>query len=246
MRRIIRGGLRAAGLCIALFALMYAEPIVATTTKSQNYEAIEAEFGSGAALETCSGSYCAKATLSIGGGDSSSQSYSVDFGPLTDDDEPVLQMVLEPGESNLGDLQIDRTATRTMILKVRSHLAGGYIVQVTGNTPRYNDYYLAAPIEPTPSLVGTEQFGINLVANSEPQVGVNPVQLPSEQEIKGVVLPRYAVPNMFAYTNGDPVARMDSESSLVRYTISMIVNVSGTTPAGHFSGDFSTIVTPVF
>lgn len=32
----------------------------------------------------------------------------------------------------------------------------------------------AAPVMPTASSVGTEQFGINVVANTSPAVGANP------------------------------------------------------------------------
>lgn len=235
------------GLFVALFAYIYAQPVMATTSKSQNYEASETEFGAGAALETCSGSFCARATIgSTVAGESASANYSADFGPITDDSEPALELIVEPGESNLGNLDMDRTATRTMILNVRSHLAGGYIVQILGNTPKYEDYHLAAPTEPTPSQKGTEQFGLNVVANTDPEVGADPRLMPADEVLRGVVLQKYSTPNLFAYTNGDPVARVDTESSQIRYTISMIVNVAGTTPAGHYSGDFSAIVTPVF
>ena len=155
--------------------------------------------------------------------------------------------MIEPGEADLGKLDIDRTATRTMLLHVRSHLAGGYTVQVTGNPPQFEGYSLATPIESIASLTGTEQFAINVVANNTPDVGADPVSTDGEEKpVQGIVLPKYGTPNEFAYINGDIVARTASESSQIKYTVSMIVNVSGNTPAGHYSGDFSALVTPVF
>lgn len=248
MRRIALGSWIISGLLVALFVVASSSSVLAETTTSPNYEASETEFGAGAALETCSGQYCASATIGAMGGESSSANFSASFSQLeADDEEPLLELMIEPGESNLGKLDIDRTATRTMIVHVRSHFAGGYTVQVTGSPPKYEGYTLATPIEPIASLVGTEQFAINVVANSTPNVGKNPVSTSGEEEpVSGVVLPKYATPNEFAYVNGDIVARTESESSQIKYTVSMIVNVSGNTPAGHYSGDFSAVVTPVF
>jgi len=85
------------------------------------------------------------------------------------------------------------------------------------------------------------------VANTTPDVGADPVSTSGEEEpVTGVVLPKYGTPNEFAYVNGDIVAQTNTESSQIKYTVSMIVNVSGNTPAGHYSGDFSALVTPVF
>lgn len=233
---------------MALFVVTGASTVLAQTTTSPNYEASETEFGAGAALETCSGQYCASASIGSIGGESSSANFSASFSQLTeDDDDPLLELMIEPGESNLGKLDVDRTATRTMLLHVRSHLAGGYTVQVTGNPPQFEGYTLATPIEPIASLAGTEQFAINVVANNAPDIGDNPVSTDGEEEpVEGAVLPKYGTQNEFAYINGDIVAQTASESSQIKYTVSMIVNVSGNTPAGHYSGDFSAIVTPVF
>ncbi len=232
---------------MALFVVSYAPAVLATTTTSPNYEASEAEFGAGAALETCSGQYCAQASIGSIGGETSSASFTAAFSELADDDvEPLLEVMIEPGDSNLGKLDTDRTATRTMLLHVNSHFAGGYTVQVTGDPPSYEGYTLATPVESIASIQGTEQFAINAVANTVPEVGNEPLSIPDDEPVTGVILPGYGTANMFAYSNGDVVARTDMESSKIRYTISMIVNVSGSTPAGHYSGDFSALVTPVF
>ena len=248
MWKITRGSWITSSLLVALFVVSSTTSVFAVTTNSPNYEASETEFGAGAALEACSGQYCASASIGAIGGESSSANFTAAFSQLTeDDDEPLLELMIEPGEADLGKLDIDRTATRTMLLHVRSHLAGGYTVQVTGNPPKFEGYSLATPIEPVASLTGTEQFAINVVANNTPDVGADPLSTDGEEEpVPGVVLPKYGTPNEFVYINGDIVARTASESSQIKYTVSMIVNVSGNTPAGHYSGDFSALVTPVF
>lgn len=232
---------------VACFAFATTTSVFATTSTSPNYEASETEFGAGAALETCSGQYCAHATIGAIGGESSSPNFTAAFSTLPEgDEEPLLELMIEPGEAKLGQMDIDRTATRTMLVHVRSHFAGGYTMQVTGNPPRFEDYTLASPTEPTASLQGTEQFAINAVANTVPTVGDDPKSTLDDEQALGVVLPKYGMPNMFAYSNGDTVAHSTSQSSQIRYTISMIINVAGTTPAGHYSGDFSAFITPDF
>ena len=51
---------------------------------------------------------------------------------------------------------------------------------------------------------------------------------------------------MFKYANGDAVARSTVETGRTDYTISMVINVSSATPAGHYSADYSAIVVPRF
>lgn len=234
-------------LCMALFAVAATTTVLATTATSPNYEASETEFGAGAALEACSGQYCASATIGAIGGESSSEHFSAAFStPAEGDEEPLLELMVEPGEAHLGQLGTDRTATRTMLLHVNSYLAGGYTLQVTGVPPHFNDYTLASPLQPTASSKGSEQFAINAVANTDPEIGTDPTSISDSTTVPGVVLPNYGMPNKFMYINGDTVARSTTESSKIRYTISMIVNVAGTTPAGHYAGDFSAMVTPDF
>lgn len=247
MRRYRQRNWAMLALLTACLVLAGSVPVLAATTRSDNYEASEAEFGAGAALDTCSGQYCAHATIGdISGVDGSSSTYSAAFGPLGSDGEPMLEVMIEPGNANLGILGTDATATRTMVLHVRSHLAGGYLVQISGDPPSYSGHTLAAPSVATASSKGTEQFALNAVANSEPEVGEDPVLVLSDEPLLDVIQPKYATPNAFAYISGDVIAQTLSESSQIRYTISMIVNVAGSTPAGHYSGDFSAIVTPVF
>lgn len=248
MRKFIKGKVLRTSLMTALFAIVSSLPVYATTTTSPHYEASETEFGAGAAIDSCSGQYCAQATIGAIGGESSSANFTASFSQLPGDNEdPLLEIMIQPGEANLGKLDIDRTATRTMLIHVNSHFAGGYTLQVTGAPPSYEGYTLATPIEPIASKAGSEQFGINVAANSDPRIGAEPVSTNGEEKpVSGVVLPKYNVPNMFSYINGDIVAQTGTESSQIKYTVSMIVNVAGSTPAGHYAGDFSAIVTPVF
>ena len=133
-----------------------------------------------------------------------------------------------------------------MIVKVRNYLSGGYIMQIVGNTPNYGNYFLDAMENGGASSPGTEQFALNLAANTSPTVGASAVQVPSEEFAFGIVEPGYDTPNIFKYNSGDVVARSLSETGRTDYTISMIVNVASSTPSGRYSGDFAVVIIPAF
>jgi len=216
-------------------------------SSSPNYQVTETEFGATSANETCSGQYCARASIGdvTGGSDSKSSGSSATFGSITSD-EPLLEVIVDPGESNLGTLTTEQTATKTMVVRIRNYLSNGYVLQITGNAPKYGNHTLATPSTPTASDPGTEQFALNAADNSTPNVGASPVQVPSNEFSFGEVEDDYKTANLFQYISGDVVARSTQASGQTDYTISMIVNISNATPAGHYSGDFSAVVIPFY
>lgn len=215
--------------------------------QSTNYQIEEPEFGAGAALESCSGQYCAQASIGeLNAGSGSSPQRTVDFGSVPDSEEPMLEVIVEGGQSDLGVLTTDKTASKTMMVKIRNYLSDGYTLHIIGQAPRYDDYFLKTPTEPITSAPGSEQFALNAVANTVPELGANPTQVPSSEMSFGYVMPDYLTPNLFMYSSGDVIARSESQSGRTDYTISMIVNVADSTPAGHFATDFSAVVIPVF
>lgn len=167
------------------------------------------------------------------------------FAPM-EGSEPRIEVIVEPGNSNLGNLTAEQTATKTTIVRVSNYLTGGYMLQIVGSPPKFGNHTLSTPGSPATSQAGVEQFGINVVANSSPSVGTNPVQVPGDSIAFGTATADYATPNRFKFTSGDVVARSQAESGRTDYTISMIINVSNTTPAGHYSGDFAAVLIPDF
>lgn len=234
--------LLAVGLLLGLTNLALAVP-----ARSPNFEITEPEFGAGAALETCSGEYCARASIGdIGGGTANNASTTAEFEPVESASHPLLEVIIEEQEANLGVLSTDTTASKTTLIKIRSYLSEGYTLQIVGQPPRYADHSLATASSPTTSRPGTEQFGINLVANTDPAVGANPTQVPSGEFSFGYVEADYLTSNQFMYDDGAVVARSQSESGRTDYTLSMIVNVADSTPAGHYQAEFAAVVIPVF
>jgi hypothetical protein len=234
-------------LAAVLIVNAYTNTASAITAESDNYQVTESEFGVISPTQSCSGQYCAKASIGdmTSGGKSKNVTSTATFGPLTQG-EPSLDVIVDPGESNLGILSSSQTASKTTTVSVRSYLSGGYMLQVTGSPPKYKDHTLNTPSTPTASFPGTEQFAINLVENTDPDIGAGPEQIPDNLTSFGTVEPNYETTNRFKYTSGDVVAKSTRESGHTKYTISMIINISNETPAGHFSGDFSAIAIPIF
>jgi hypothetical protein len=219
---------------------------MAVTSSSSNYQVTETQFTSGTAVQSCSGSYCAKVSIGDAAvGDAASADNTAKFGSITNSD-PLLEVIVEAGQSNLGTLTTETTATKTTTVKIRNYLSGGYVLQIIGDPPKYNGHALSTSSTPVQSVPGTEQFGINAVANTNPRVGADLVQVPDEKTSFGSVYDNYKSPNLFMFTSGDNIAHSTSSSGETDYTISMIVNISNGTPAGHYSGDFSAVVIPVY
>lgn len=240
---------RTAIVAVCVLGMMVAGTASAATPEtasSPNYKATEVQFGAGASVNDCSGNYCAN--MSVGdtaAGLMESSNFRARAGGATTS-EPLLEVAASGGFANLGTLDPARTATLSMAVSVRSYLTGGYVVQITGNPPSDGTHQLARLEEPAFSTSGVEQFGINLVANASPRVGVDPVQVPSGDISFGQVADSYALPDKFMYKDGDIVAYSKTDSGRTDYTISMILNISNATPKGWYASVFSAVVAPVY
>ena len=242
-RSLVKG--RAALLAVSIFgvAFLTVHSAFAVTSSSPNYQLTESEFSGGAVSEGCSDQYCAQATI----GDSSrTVGRSSAAFDEKEGDEPVLEVIIDPGESNLGILTTEHTATKTTMIRVRNNLSEGYIVQLMGDAPKFGKHSLKTSPSPQPSTAGTEQFGINVVANTTPLIGASPAQVPGGQGIFGSAADGYNTANMFKYVSGDIIARSAQPSGRTDYTVSMVVNISNNTPAGKYTGDFAAVVIPTY
>lgn len=216
----------------------------ALTSSSSNYQILETQFGS--TDKSCSGQYCAQASIGEVSDGKSSTAGTATFEDITNN-EPFLDMIVEAGDSNLGVLTTQTTATKITAIKVRSYLiSGGYSLQIIGNSPKYGSHSLATPSVPTVSTPGVEMFGINVVLNTTPAVGASAVQVPAGQQIFGVVNDNYKTPNQFMYQSEAVIAHGQTDSGRTDYTVSMVVNISNATPAGRYTGDFTAMLVPAY
>lgn len=228
-----------------LLAMGFAGTAAADQSSSAHYKVSETQFNAGS-TQGCSGNvYCAQ--HSVGDtvdGSARSANFSAQFGFIISD-IPVLEVSTVTNTEDMGVLDTDKTGIAEASVGVRSYLSNGYIIQVTGPPPSQGSHSLTASTTPTLSTQNTEQFGINLVANTTPAVGADPVQDGSDFT-HGVVTTNYNQPNKYMYKDGDIVAESTSSTGQTIYTVSFIANITNVTPAGQYKGDFSAVVVPLY
>lgn len=233
------------GLAVAI-CLGLTGTAVAETSSSAHYMVNETQFGSGSSLQNCSQNYCAKTSAGdTTVGNASSANYSAQFGANTTD-EPLLEIIVEGGDHDMGVLDSSHTGTAVSTIKIRNYLSGGYTLHITGAAPSQGTHSLTRLATPSTSHQGAEQFGINLANNTEPDIGADPLQVPDNTFSFGQVNSDYSQADLYTYDDGAAVAHSDKSSGETDYTISMLINVSNVTPGGRYSGTYSAVVVPVF
>lgn len=216
---------------------------------SSSYGVSETFFGSGGELNACSSSYCAKQSAGeLTAGNTSSTNYQAQAGFNTNREPWIGVSIVGSPVADLGVLNVGATKSASVQFKVSSYLSSGYQVQINGTSPTYNGHSLTA-MTGTAATPGTEQFGMNLVANTSPTVGSDPAQdpnYPAQPFGFGAVSTGYDTPNIFKFNSGDVVANSAQSSSYTLYTISYVANITPITPAGEYNGYQSVVATATF
>lgn len=232
-------------LAILLLACVICWPTQGTATSSPNYK-ISEDFvgGNGGAA----GSTNFQAQDTFGGavmGDTASDSFRTQSGSPTTND-PNLTFAVNSASVNLGDLSTSMTKTGTATFSVQNYTSYGYAVRVLGSPPSNTTHSLTAMSTSAASAPGTEQFGINVVANTSPTTfGANPVQVPSGAGF-GAAATLYNVTNMFRFVPGDVIASAPKSSGQTNYTISYVANIAQSTPGGSYETNHTLICTGTY
>lgn len=133
--------------------------------------------------------------------------------------------------TDMGDLGADSTLTAQSQMAVGTNATGGFAITANGSPPAAGTNVINAPTVPTTSAHGTNQFGINLVANNQPIVGSDP----EGTWANAVASPDYSIPNKYKYVDGDVVAFSPNVSLMKKFTVSYILNSSPNLRAGVYS-----------
>jgi len=223
---------------------------------SSNYSVDQVNFGGGTQLHACSSSYCSDQTAGdLTVGNTKSSSYQANTGSQTARNE-YLQLIVNATNIDTGGLSTSTPTTATATFSVKSYLAGGYVV-VNASPPPQNGggHTMATSTTAVASTAGTEQFGINVVANTTAcgapaNYGANPVQVPSGSFSFGQAANGYNTCGQYKYAytaaNGNIIASSLSSSGETDYTISYIFNISPTTPAGTYTMNHVLVATSTF
>lgn len=231
---------------------------------STNYQAEETYFGIGANQDSASANY--RSSQSVGGptvGGAESTNYDTGTGFLTPQ-EPFLEMVVLSSNVDLGILSPGVTSYVAAqggacgcSFSVRTYLSGAYTVKtITAGPTNEVGYPLANKTTQGAPIVGTEEFGMNVVANTSPATfGANPSNRPDDSFADGEagsgLSGDYATPNQFKYVPGDTIAHSAKTSGRqavgqTNYTISYIANVSSLTKAGAYTFKQDLVVVPTY
>lgn len=255
------GGARTSALVLAIglsiswgITIMPAQ-VWAQQSSSTNYSVDQAFFGNGGQLgvsgDGCSTNYCAKSAAGeMGVGNVSSTNYQAQPGHNVDREISLEVVVNNPScpdygstNVNLGYLTTSAAAKAAVNFSVKAYLSGGYVVRTVGTPPTYASKTLNALTTGGASSPGTEQFGINLRANTTPSVGSDPSSLPDNSFGYGVAASGYNTVNTFRYNNGEIIASSPKSSGATCFTMSYLYNVSGLTPAGEYKFAQSIVAT---
>ncbi len=235
-------------LAIVFGSLLYVVPAQrGLALNSNNYRIDEDSVGGGGGINATSPNYQSQDNIGqLGVGDSASATKRTQSGAVTTND-PGLSFILNSSSVALGSLSTSLTRTDTTTFSVLNYTSYGYIVQTLGSPPNNGAYTLAGMPTTTTSSVGTEQFGINLVANTSPiTYGANPVQNPSTSFSYGAAASGYNSANNYRYVSGETIATATQSSGKTDYTMSYIANIGINTPAGSYSGKQTLVVTGTY
>lgn len=229
-------------------ALLIVQPVFGQAS-SPNYSIEESFVGPGGLIDATSPNYQARASLGDTGiGNSASANFQI-YGGYTTTSEEYLEFVVTAADIDLGVLTDSSTGTGNGTFYVRSYLAQGYVVTTPSEPPTNGSGNTLEPMAAQgASTQGTEQFGINLVANTSPTTfGADPVQVPDSSFSFGFVDNDYNDTNQYRYVVGDIIAQSNSSSGQTTYTISYIANINFfTTEAGLYTMEHYVVATSTF
>jgi hypothetical protein len=235
---------------MAVLWLVLGTPLVyAQQSSSSHYQVNEVQFGTGGNVESTSNSFNAQSSLgSLGGGQSSSSSFTANAGFLTQN-EPYLEMGVITGDIDLGTLSPTATRSGSGSFYVRTYTSGGYVIVNLGTPPTSEaNHVLASKTTLGVPIIGTEEFGMNLVKNTNfcgagCDLGDDPEPIPDATYATGTAATGYDTAGQFKFNQGDTIATAPNGDGQTNYTVSIIANINSVTPAGAYAAraDFAVV-----
>jgi len=229
-------------ICLLLLFFLGAQTYAAMQGSEYNIWIDSLNPGGGDHLESGTGNYSIDSGASITSDElSSSANFTEKSGFSAIEDEPTVGFNVQSVTLNFGELSPTATATSSHTLSAYTNSYAGYRVKVYGTALNSSEYTIdAIGSTPETSQIGTEQFGLNLKANTSPNVGAEATGG------SGYAATNYNTSNNFAYSEGDTIAQSSSFTYQTDFTVSVIVNISEQTPAGAYSTTLTYEFIPIF
>jgi len=146
------------------------------------------------------------------------------------------------------------TAVATSQMAASTNAGLGYSITVNGPTMTSGSNTISAMGTSTAGVRGTSQFGLNLKANtvatSTPAVGTEVAPAANGSNYKGQAATDYSTVDDFKFATGDSVANSANGGAggtdAQIHTVSYVVNVPGSQPAGTYTSTLTYICTATF
>jgi hypothetical protein len=239
-----RIGVKFLSVVSAIAVLIIGMPAISHALQSANYRFDESTIGTNTLFESSSTNYTGTSAFGdLNVGTASSTNYQLQAGSQTSGD-PALTFSIDNSTANFGSFSATESTVSTATFSVINYTSYGYVVQITGDAPTNGAHVIDPLPSATAPMTGTEQFGINLVANTLPSsIGANP---DNGDFGFGEVEDDYDDPNVYRFVSGDIIASAPQSSGETSYTITYLVNVEALTPGGRYDANQSLVVTGTY
>lgn len=144
--------------------------------------------------------------------------------------------------TDMGQLSSQSTLTAQSQMAVGTNASAGFAITANAAPMSAGTNIINSLANPTESRPGTNQFGINLVANNSPTVGNDP----EGPWTNATPTTTYGQPNRYKFVSGDVVASSPNVSLMRKFTVSYIVNSSDDLKAGVYSTTVTYIASGLF
>lgn len=224
--------------------------VSAQIPSSSNYSVPESGFTSGSEIDANSASYNARTSVGdLGIGQSESGSF-IGFAGFITPDEEYVELIIPVITIDMGVINPGTPGVGTATFTARAYLNSTYVIITPRDPPSSGSDQIDPMTTATTFNAAVEQFGMNLVANTSPVTqGASPSRQPLDNGTFafGEAAPGYNTANNYQYNAGDIIARSVTRGyGETDYTISYMLNVTSTTPAGQYRMEQDLVITATF
>lgn len=219
---------------LAIICFFSATAIFART-QSDNYVIWADVFSAGGQEGSGSTNYLLSDTISeavIRSATTTATSYGIKEGFRELEPDQFLSFSLSTADLDLGILSTGSVTTGSHTMTVDTNATNGFSITVSGNSLTQGANVIdAIGGAEAASNPGSEQFGVNLVANAAPAVGANPSGVGTPL---GAAANHYRIADQFAFGSGDTVATSTTDIVATTFTVSYITNIAAGTPSSNY------------
>lgn len=143
---------------------------------------------------------------------------------------------------DMGELKPNSTLTARSQMAVGTNASAGFTITAYGAPVSAGTSVIPSTEVPTRSMPGQNQFGINLVENTDPLLGDDP----EGDWANAVASEDYSIPNHYKFISGDTVAYSPNVSLMKKFTVSYVLNSSPELRAGVYTTTINFVATGRF